>query len=142
MKMDNATAKEVFGHFDGLPTASLATLDNGRPRVRPVTVVHHDGNLFVLTGTGSKKVRQLRADPRFEICIGLKSGKNEGYLRADGRSEIVKDAALKAAVAKATPYFRTYWKSTDDPSYTLLRLRLKNINLMRPGDMEETAYTP
>lgn len=140
MKMDDATAKEVFGHLGGFPTASLATLDNGRPRVRPVTLVHKDGSLFVLTGSGSKKVRQLRADPRYEICVALKSGKNEGYLRADGRSEVVKDAALKAAVAKATPFFGTYWKSVNDPSYALIRLHVKNVNLMRPGEMEETRF--
>lgn len=133
------TDKDVWQYFDGLPTAYVATVKEGRPQVRPLTVVHVAGRLYILTGTDSNKVKQVRADPNFELCITWKDGDSHGYVRAEGMAEIVEDPAEKSAVAKVAPYFDTYWKGSDDPSYTLLRMRMETIHLMRPTEMEEVT---
>ena len=130
---------EVWSYFDGMPTAFVATVQDGKPQVRPLTVMHIAGHLYVLTGTGSNKVKQIRSDPRFELCITWKDGESFGYVRAEGNAVIIEDPSEKEAAAKAAPYFDTYWKGADDPAYTLLRLKMETIHLMRPNEMEEVT---
>ena len=130
---------EIWSYFDGMPTAYVATVAEGRPQVRPLTVMHVDGRLYTLTGTESNKVKQIRTDPRFELCITWKDGESTGYVRAEGEAEIVEDPAERAAAADAAPYFDTYWNGADDPTYTLLHMRMETIHLMRPNEMEEVT---
>ncbi len=129
---------DVWKYFDGMPTAYVATVADGWPQVRPLTVMHVAGRLYILTGANSNKIKQLGSEPRFELVIPLSEGENNGYLRAMGKGEIVTDMSEKAAAAKASPYFDTYWTGHDDPDYALIRLRLDVIHLMRPGEMDET----
>lgn len=34
------------------------------------------------------------------------------------------------------PYFRDFWKSPDDPNYTLLELVVKEIEYLKPGGLK------
>ncbi len=116
----------------------LATSEAGSPRVRPVTVVKTGGSLFVLTGTNSKKVDQIRKDNRVEVLSMVEHGGNRGYLRISGEAQIVEDAVTKKKVATATSYFQNYWSGVDDPNYALIRIEPKRVAYMPPGEFEES----
>ncbi|MHA2071731.1 MAG: pyridoxamine 5'-phosphate oxidase family protein [Candidatus Thorarchaeota archaeon] len=117
----------------------LATSEAGSPRLRPVTVVKTGGALFVLTGTNSKKVDQIRKDSRVEVLSMVEHGGNRGYLRISGEAQIVDDADTKKEVAAATTYFQNYWSGVEDPNYALIRIKPKKVAYMAPGEAEESV---
>ncbi|MHA1924499.1 MAG: pyridoxamine 5'-phosphate oxidase family protein [Candidatus Thorarchaeota archaeon] len=116
----------------------LATSEAGSPRVRPVTVVKTGGALYVLTGTNSKKIEQIRSDKRVEVLRMVEHSGNRGYLRITGEAQIVEDATTKKMVADATTYFQTYWSEADDPNYALIRIDPTKVAYMAPGEFEES----
>ncbi len=57
MKMSIPSVEEVM---KGETTVFLATLDGDHPRVRPVTTIENNGELFVLTGSEDAKFHQIQ----------------------------------------------------------------------------------
>jgi general stress protein 26 len=119
--------------------AYLATTEAGSPRVRPVTIVKTGGSLYVLTGTNSKKIRQIQGNNRVEVLRMVEHGGNRGYLRISGEAQIIEDAATKKKVANATSYFQNYWSGVDDPNYALIHVKPKRVLYMAPGEFEESV---
>ncbi|MFX0055021.1 MAG: pyridoxamine 5'-phosphate oxidase family protein [Promethearchaeota archaeon] len=117
----------------------LATNEAGSPRVRPVTLVKTGGSLYVLTGTNSKKIKQILSNKRVEVLRMVEHGDNRGYLRIAGEAHIVEDAATKKKVADATSYFLNYWSGVDDPNYALIHIEPKKVTYLAPGEFEESA---
>lgn len=126
-------SNEVWSHFKDMQVIFLATVEGSRPRVRPVTLIHFDRKMWVTTGSGDKKVRQIRANSSIEFCLLLKTGENSGYVRCVAEAEIVTDPATRALVADKAPFFKEFWKTADDPEYALLRLHPRHIEYVRPG---------
>ena len=107
---------EVWKHFENYHHVFLATGETDQPRVRPVTLVSFDERFWILTGTESAKTRQIRSNPRVELCLPLKKGEHEGYIRATASAKIIKDKETKTRVAKHCDFFDKHWKSPDDPN--------------------------
>jgi len=126
---------EAWMRFKGSQHIFLATGENDQPRVRPGTLVNFDQRFWVLTGTNNAKVKQIRKNPRIEFCLLLEEGGHHGCVRAAGFAKIVKDRDTKAKVAKHCDFFSGHWKSPDDPNYTLLELKLGEIEYLRPDEM-------
>ncbi|MFW9888801.1 MAG: pyridoxamine 5'-phosphate oxidase family protein [Candidatus Thorarchaeota archaeon] len=117
----------------------LATAEVGSPHVRPVTIVRTGGRLYVLTGSNSIKVKQIRSNNRVEILRMVEHGGNRGYLRIAGEAHIVEDEATKKKVADSTSFFKNYWSGVDDPNYALIRIEPKKFAYMAPGESEESV---
>jgi PPOX class probable F420-dependent enzyme len=50
--------------------AKLATIDrDGTPHLVPIWYMHVDGDLLIATRPTSRKVRNIRRDPRVTVCI-------------------------------------------------------------------------
>lgn len=126
---------EIWRHFENYPVISLATGENGQPRVRLVTLVSFAQRFWILTGTKSAKISQIRENPKIEFCLPLKDGEHSGYIRAAGFAEVIKDKATKVKVAKHCDFFNKHWKSPNDPSYTLLELKLREIEYLGPREL-------
>ena len=139
--MSEELKKEVFGRFDGLPEIELATVENDQPKVRPVMLMHLDRRLYVATETGSNKVAQIRENPKMEFCLRLPEGENVGYVRAAGIAEIVEDMETKASVAQRCPFFKNFWETPEDPTYTLIQLHAKEIEYVKPGQMMSEKFS-
>ena len=114
-------------------TLALATHDKGGPRVRPITAVPHDGEVYVLTGTRDAKVGQLAHDPRFEFYVLVKEGESTGYVRFQGTARHVEDAGLRKEVCDASGFADQYFEGSDDPNLALLHLDISAAEVMRPG---------
>ncbi len=119
----------------------LATAESDQPRVRPVTLVENQGELFVLTGTKAQKVVQIRANSKVEILRLVKHGESTGYLRFTAQATIEHDSKVRTRVAKATSFFTQFWDNPDHEGYTLIRIQPRHIEYMKPGDMEPRLIT-
>lgn len=128
---------EVWRHFKDYQNVLLATVESSQPRARPVTLVNFDQRFWVLTGTNNAKVRQIQKNPKIEFCLLFEEEGHQGYIRAAGLAKIIKDRETKVKVAKHCDFFTEHWKNLDDPNYTLLELRLDEIEYLRPN--EETV---
>jgi general stress protein 26 len=125
---------EIWRRFKDYPHIFLATRENDQPRIRPVTLVNFDQRFWVLTGTHSAKVRQIRENPKMEFCLLFEEGENHGYIRAAGSAKIISDRETKVNVAKHCDFFSEHWESLDDPNYTLLELKPDEIEYLRPKE--------
>lgn len=126
---------EIWRHFKDSQHVFLATAEDDQPRARPVTLVNFDQRFWVLTGTNNAKVKQVRKNPKIEFCLLIEEGENRGYVRAAGFAKIIRDRETRGKVAKHCDFFNEFWKSPDDPSYTLLELELNEIEYLRPNEI-------
>lgn len=131
---------EVLGSIKDMQLVYMATIDGKTPRVRPLTMVRFGSEHFILTGANDAKMRQLSENNNVEVCMDVKDEKGTGYIRIDGRMEIVKDLKLKRDVAMSTSYFSEYWSTPEDPTYALLHFRMKDLEFLRPGDMYSKKF--
>jgi len=131
---------EVWKHFKDYQHVLLATEENGQPRARPVTLVNFDQRFWVLTGTNNAKVRQIQKNPKIEFCLSFDEEGHQGYIRAAGIAKIIADRQTKVKVAKHCDFFSEHWKSLNDPNYTLLELKLNEIEYLGPNEEIATKF--
>lgn len=132
MRMDIPTVEELLR---GENSIFLATAEADQPRVRPVTLVENAGNLYVLTGTADAKVSQIKTNNKVEVVRLIRFEDGGGYVRFSAIAKVIDDAKIRSLVAKATSFFSNYFKSADDPKFTLVHLIPKKIEYMKPGQM-------
>ena len=128
--------REVWKSFSGEPHIFLATVEVDQPRVRPVTLVHLRNKLFVTTGSNDAKVKQIRQNPKTEFCLLLEKDERKGTLRAECEARIVEDKDIKADVYNNISFAKEFWKSPEDPNYTLIRLQPNAFEYMKPGSVQ------
>ena len=87
------TDDEVRAHLDACYRMQVATLDaDGAPHLVPLGYMWFDGALAFWTDPGSRKVRNLRRDPRI-TCL-IETGDSPAEFRAVqivGRTEVIDD---------------------------------------------------
>ncbi len=113
----------------------LATVSDEGARVRPVTMVAHDGKVYALTGSRDAKMRHLREDPRFEFYVLVEEGDKTGYVRFMGRVMMVEDLELRKEVGDASGFAWNYFDGPEDANYALLEMNIRRAEIMRPGEM-------
>ncbi|MEM7025046.1 MAG: pyridoxamine 5'-phosphate oxidase family protein, partial [Pseudomonadota bacterium] len=70
----------------------LATIDQGQPRVRPVSPVRTEGfTIYVANLRSYHKTEEIAANPAVELCY-MSAGHDQ--LRISGRAEIVTERPL------------------------------------------------
>jgi len=121
-------------------TVYLATIDDNVPRVRPVTLVYLADEFWVLTDSKSGKIKQIMKNPNIELCYTMGDGKDVGYVRFSGKAKIMENKEIKEKIAKKVGYFKTYWKGSDDPNFTLLRIKAEEVDYMRVGEIEGERF--
>lgn len=88
----------------------LATVEGDQPRVRPFGTAHiFEGRLYIQTGKIKPVSRQLKANPKAEICA-FKNGK---WLRVAG--ELIEDDREEArrSMLDAYPNLRSMYDEND-----------------------------
>lgn len=126
---------EVFQHV------FLATDDKGHPRVRPVTLISYEKKLWIATDTKSAKVKQIKKNPRLEFSFAFKEKDQDCCLRVLGVAKIVKDRAIKTKLAAHLPFFKEHWKNSDDPNYTLLEIRPREVECVTPDETLHVKFS-
>jgi uncharacterized pyridoxamine 5'-phosphate oxidase family protein len=133
--------KEVWSYLKDMQVVYLATTEGNVPRVRPVTLIHFDKKMWVTTGSDNNKIKQINANNNIEFCLLLKAGETSGYIRGAGTAEVITDAKTRTLIAENTPFFKEFWKDTNDPGYALLRIHTRDIEYLKPGAMKVERFS-
>jgi uncharacterized pyridoxamine 5'-phosphate oxidase family protein len=119
---------------------SLATVEGDQPRVRTVTLIPYRKELWMASRTSADKVGQIQRNDRVEISLNIGEGEDIATLRGTGRVEIVTDQEVKREVADHMPFFNLFWRSVDEPEFTLMRLVLDRIKVLFPYRNEVASF--
>ena len=107
----------------------LATVDQDRPRVRPVSPVRTDGfTVYVANLRSYHKTGELEANPSVELAY---LSADHDQVRISGRAEIVTDRALLGEIWDANPLLRHYLGSQDNPELIVYRIVPERVRFMR-----------
>ncbi len=131
--------QEIFSHFKEMQTVFFATCDNEHPYVRPVLLLYVNDKFWVATGTEGAKTPQLKINPNMEFCYFIGKGAEHGYIRGAGKVEFIQDLHIRKQFIEKFAYIKHYWQEPEDPGYTLLELKIKSMEYLRPS--EDTATT-
>ena len=124
---ERMTLAEVWPYFEAGGLAHFSTLDGDQPRVRLMALNVWDNNLWLVTRSGDDKIEQIRKNSKMEFTYAVPGKGRTGCLRATGNAFIIEDQTTRISVASSIPWFTNYWKSAEDPDFTLIRLDLKQI---------------
>ncbi len=101
---------KVCDFLKNAETYYLATMDGDQPRVRPFGTVNiFEGKLYIQTGKIKPVSKQLKENPKAEIC----AFKNGTWLRLSG--ELIEDDRIEArkSMLDAYPYLRKMYDEND-----------------------------
>ena len=135
---DEKLRREVWNSFVEQQNVFLATVEGDQPRLRPVTLMRFGDRLFVATGMGDAKVKQMRQNPKTEFCLMLEKDGKHGTIRAECTAELVADLKTKTEVYNNVAFMKEFWNSPDDPRFALIALQPTSFEYMPLGSMQAT----
>ena len=112
---DNGLEKVAY-FLENAGTYYLATVDGGKPRVRPFgTILLYNGKLYIQTGRSKDVSKQIAADPNAELCA-FTEGR---WLRVAG--ELVDDdrREVKEAMLEKYPHLKAMYSADDENTQVL-----------------------
>jgi len=124
--------------------ANLATCDGDQPRVRIVSpVVEDDMSIWVTTRSTSRKVKQLRENPK--ICLAfVQRPDGDKAVTITGEARIIQDMRKKMRVWKLAPFdlYEHFPDGPDSDDFCLLKIIVKRIEWRDSGTGAAKIYEP
>jgi general stress protein 26 len=124
--------------------AYLATCDGDEPRVRPVSpIVEDDISIWVTTGSTSRKVKQIRKNPK--ICLAfVEHPIGDKAAMVIGEAKIIPDIEEKKRVWKLASFdlYEYFPKGPDSDQFCLLKIVVKRIEWREKWIEGEKIYEP
>jgi general stress protein 26 len=124
--------------------ANLATCDGDQPRVRIVSpVVEDDMSIWVTTRSTSRKVKQLRENPR--ICLAfVEPPDGDKAVTVIGEAQIIPDLERKRRVWKLAPFdlYEHFPNGPDSDDFCLLEIVITRIEWREIGAGKLEIYEP
>lgn len=112
----------------------LATVDDGQPRVRPVSPVRVDGfTIYVANLRSYHKTAEIAANPKVELCY-LDEGHNQ--VRITGTAEVLTDPALLREIWESNSLLRNYLGNIENPELVIYRIRPGRVRYMQEWALE------
>lgn len=121
-------------------TVFVATCDGDLPKVRPMTMIFHEGRLWFATGATGRKSAEIARNPHSEIILMTKDEEN-GYLRIAGNMVSIADTEMKRRVSDVSGFIKDYFEDPADPNYMLYNLIPVSVRILKPGEMYETDWS-
>ena len=123
--------------------AHLATCDGAQPRVRPVApIVEDDLSLWVATHCSSRKVEQIRANPRIALSFVEYPGGDKVAI-VTGEAQPIGDLDQKKRVWEIAPFDLSKF-FPDGPGsldFCLFKIRVQKIAWRESWESETKVYT-
>lgn len=95
----------------------LATIDSGKPRVRPFQfMMEENGKLYFCTNNTKEVFKQLRANPFMEFCS---STPDFAWLRVSGEVKFSSDLPIKARILEANALVKSIYGKADNPIFEI-----------------------
>jgi len=124
--------------------AYLATCDGDQPRVRPVSpIVEDDMSIWVTTRSTSRKVKQLRENPK--ICLAfVELPDGDKAVTIIGEALIIPDIRKKRRVWRLAPFdlYEHFPDGPDSDDFCLLKIIVKRIEWRDSGTGAAKIYEP
>ena len=124
--------------------AYLATCDGDQPRVRPVSpIIEDDMSVWVATYGTSKKVRQIRQNPR--ICLAFVEQPNgDKAATVIGQALIIPDMTEKRRVWKLASFDLSehFPDGPESDEFCLLKIAIERIEWRDSWTAKQKAYEP
>lgn len=112
--------EEVVKFLQENITGCMATLEEGKPKVRPFQfMLEDDGKLVFCTNNTKKVYKQLQANPYIEFCS---FSPKFAWIRVSGKVEFSRDIALKEKVLAASNLVKSIYKTADNPIFEVFYL--------------------
>ncbi|MFH0974387.1 MAG: pyridoxamine 5'-phosphate oxidase family protein [Spirochaetota bacterium] len=120
--------EEVIRFLKENPIGFLASVDNGKPRVRPFGfMLEENGKLYFCTGTVKDVYKQLKNVPSVEFsCLSKDFSK---WLRVNGQIKFSDDAKIKEKIINSQPLVKSIYKTADNPVFTIFFIDNGNASL-------------
>lgn len=138
--MTDVSERDTGAFFKAVDAASrkavwcaLASVDaHGAPRVRMVHPTWEGEVLWVATGPGSPKFKQMSKDPRVDVQFQV-SPPDFTHILCRGNAQIITDAAEKERVWSVFDYdLAQFWPGgPTDPNYALIGIRPVRVELSK-----------
>jgi pyridoxamine 5'-phosphate oxidase len=107
----------------------LATTEGDQPRVRILGFWYADESGFYLQTNGLKEMhKQLRTNPRVEICFYKHAAPMGTMLRLSGKVEFIYDIKLKEKVMTDRPFLKNFGLSAESKNLVIFRISHGNAN--------------
>jgi uncharacterized pyridoxamine 5'-phosphate oxidase family protein len=107
--------KELIAFFNANPNGAFATLESGKPRVRPWQFqFEENGKFFFCTNNKKDVYAQLAKDPNAEFTSFTKEMASG---RISGKVVFTRDNALKQKVLDKNQMLKTFYSSGDNPAF-------------------------
>ena len=124
--------------------ANLATCDGDQPRVRTVSpVVENDMSIWITTRSSSRKVKQLRQNPKICLAFVEPPGVDKA-ITVIGEAEIIPDIQKKRRVWKLAPFdlYEHFPNGPDSDDFCVLKIVIKRIEWREIGTGAAKIYEP
>lgn len=101
---------EVYEFLKNCGTYYLATMDGEQPRVRPFgTVDLFEGKLYIQTGKVKEVSRQMKANPKVELC-GMLDGR---WIRVSGKAVLDERVEAQKHMLDSYPSLQAMYQPGD-----------------------------
>ena len=137
MTYTNYEVGQILNQFKETQFVALATIDEIRPRVRPMTLIYLDCRFWMVTSTSSNKVIQINQNENVEFTYQFNENSEDCCIRILGKARIIKDRETKTSIAKRIRFFKDHWSSPEDPDYTLLEILPDEMQYVTPSGMKQ-----
>ena len=108
------TMDKALQFLAGHPNVALATVEDGRPKVRTFQIMKTDDRRLYFATSATKAIyRQLRRDPHVEIL----TWDDNISVRITGRADFDVPESLKAEIYDSSPILRRLYRSHSDMEY-------------------------
>ena len=131
---------QIFEFLNKIETISLATLERNHPRVRLMALIKYNNKYWCCTKTSRPKIEQIKNNNLFEFCSKIEDGEKFGSIRASGRIKLIEDLEVKKELSGVISFFNAFWKSYDEPNFSLLQLDIEKIEIHNPYDKKFYSY--
>ena len=132
------TREELIRFLNQNPVCHLATLEDGRPRVRGMFMYRADEQgLLFHTGANKSLAKQVKTGAPMEVCFNS----SDMQVRVSGTAEIVDDLALKKEIVAARPFLQPWVEQHGYGLLVVFRLvRCAAATWTMAANFEPTTY--
>jgi uncharacterized pyridoxamine 5'-phosphate oxidase family protein len=116
----------------------LATLEDGKPRVRPYQFMLEDeGKLCFSTNNTKEVCQQLKINPSMEFSASNKQG---GWIRLNGDVKFSNDLKLKQKILAKSEIVRSIYQTPENPTFEVFYLDHGFAQIMESPGQQPQKY--
>ncbi|OWA35317.1 general stress protein [Saccharibacillus sp. O16] len=115
-----ALEKKITETLERNRFGSFATVENGQPKVRYMTVFNEGMTIYLVTSSETHKVEELEKNPKVALLLGFEQGGTQDEVQIQGTAEITRDEELRKRLWKDA--FEQWLEGPDDPNYVVLKI--------------------